>query len=107
MAAQIIQRVGMRRREFLKVVTGAAACWPIEARAQQSKAVRRVGVLTGAAGPDSSARLAVFLQALAQFGWIEGQNIRLEIRQGGGSVENIRRYARELAALAPDVIVTI
>jgi putative ABC transport system substrate-binding protein len=64
-------------------------------------------VLTGGSGPDSQARLAVFLQALAQLGWTEGRNVRLEIRQGGGNAENIRKHAAELAALGPDVIVTI
>ena len=97
----------MRRREFIGLIGGAAAAWPVVARAQQPKAMRRIGVLTGGSGPDSQARLAVFLQALAQLGWTEGRNVRLEIRQGGGNAENIRKHAAELAALGPDVIVTI
>ena len=97
----------MRRREFLGVLGCAAAAWPVVAKAQQRNAVRRVGVLTGAAGPDSKARVAVFLQALAQLGWTEGGNVQFEIRQGGGSNDAIRKYAAELAALAPDVIMTI
>ena len=96
----------MKRRDFINLLGGAAA-WPAVANAQQSKAARHIGVLTGGSGPDSQARLAVFLQALAQLGWIQGQNVRLDIRQGGGSAENIRKHAEELAALAPDVIVTI
>ena len=96
----------VRRREFLGLV-GSAAAWPMVARAQQPKATRRVGVLTGGFGPDLQARLEAFLSALAQLGWIEGQNVRLEIRRGGGDAEAIRKHAAELAALAPDVIVTI
>ena len=97
----------MRRREFLGVLGRAAAAWPVAAVAQQGKAVRRVGVLTGGAGPDSQARIAIFLQALAQLGWTEGTNVQFEIRQGAGSNDTIRKYAAELAALAPDVIMTI
>jgi putative ABC transport system substrate-binding protein len=77
------------------------------AKAQQRNTVRRVGVLTGAAGPDSIARVEIFLQALAQLGWTKGENIEFEIRQGSGSNDAIRKHAAELAALAPDVIMTI
>ena len=77
------------------------------ARAQQPKAMRRVGVLTGGFGPDSQARLEAFLKALAQLGWTEGQNVRLDIRRGGGDADAIRKHAAELAALAPDVIMAI
>ena len=77
------------------------------ARAQQPKAMRRIGVLTGGFGPDSQARLEAFLKALAQLGWTDGQNVRLEIRRGGGDADAIRRYATELAALAPDVIMAV
>ena len=74
----------MRRREFLGVLGCAAAAWPVVAKAQQHKAMRRIGVLTGGAGPDSQARLAIFMQALAQLGWTQGGNVQFEIRQGGG-----------------------
>jgi len=77
------------------------------AKAQQRNTVRRVGVLTGAAGPDSIARVEVFLQALAQLGWTKGENIQFEIRQGSGSNDAIRKHAAELAELAPGVIMTI
>ena len=97
----------MKRREFIGLVGGAATTWSSMAAAQQTKSMRRVGVLTGGAGSDSQARLAVLLGALAQLGWTQGQNLRLEIRQGGGDPEAIRKHAAELAALAPDVIVTI
>src|SRR6478752_2910219 len=100
-------RTDMRRRDFLSALGGAAAFWPAMAESQQYKAVRRVGVLTGAAGPDSSARVAVFKQALAELGWTEGGNLQLEIHQGGGSNDAIRKYAAELAAHPPEVIMTI
>ena len=97
----------MRRREFLGALGCAASAWPVVAKAQQRKAMRRVGVLTGGAGPDSEARVAVFLETLAQLGWTKGGNVQYEIRQGGGSIDAIRKYAAELVALAPDVIMTI
>ena len=96
----------MRRREFLGLV-GNAVAWPMVARAQQPKAMRRIGVLTGGFGPDSQARLEAFLKALAQLRWTDGQNVRLEIRRGGGDADAIRRHATELAALAPDVIMAV
>jgi ABC-type uncharacterized transport system substrate-binding protein len=96
----------MRRREFITFIGGAAA-WPMAARAQQPERMRRIGVLTGASGLVSDARLDAFLKALAQLGWTEGQNVRLEIRRGGGDADAIRKHAAELAALAPDVIMAI
>ncbi len=93
----------MRRREFITLLGGAAAAWPLAARAQQPSKARRIGVLTGGFGPDSQARLEAFLKALAQLGWTDGQNVRLEIRRAAGDADAIRRYATELAALAPDV----
>lgn len=97
----------MRRREFLGALGCATAAWPRAATAQQREPVRRVGVLTGGAGPDLKARIAVFLQAMQQLGWTEGTNLQLEIRQGGGNTDAIRKYAAELVAWAPDVIMTI
>src|SRR3954447_17051308 len=97
----------IRRREFVTLLGGAAAAWPLAARAQQPSKARRIGVLTGGFGPDSQARLEAFLKALAQLGWTDGQNVRLEIRRGGGDADAIRRYATELAALAPDVIMAV
>ena len=97
----------MRRREFLSALGCVATGWPVAARAQQHKAMRHVGVLTGGAGPDSNARVMVFQQALAQLGWTDGGNLQLDVRQGGGSNDAIRKHAAELAALAPDVIMTI
>jgi putative tryptophan/tyrosine transport system substrate-binding protein len=93
------------RREFITLLGGAAA-WPLAARAQQGERVRRIGVLLGFAADntDGRARLAAFLQSLQQLGWTEGRNMRIDIRWGGGDAERHRRYAAELVALAPDVI---
>jgi len=97
--------INIRRREFIVALGGVGAAFV--AQAQRPKVMRRVGVLTGAFGPDSNARVAVFLQALAQLGWMEGQNVRLEIRQGGGNFDTIRKYAAELVALDADVIMAV
>ncbi len=95
-----------RRREFITLLGGAAAAWPLAARAQQPERMRRVGVLLGlvANDPEGQARIARFQQALQQLGWIDGRNLRTDIRWGGGNVDDIRKYAAELVALAPDVI---
>jgi putative tryptophan/tyrosine transport system substrate-binding protein len=95
----------MKRREFITLLGGAAAAWPLAARAQQADRVRHIGILFGAAAdPDVEARLAAFRQGLQQLGWTDGRNVRIENRWGVGDVDNIRKYAAELAALAPDVI---
>ena len=95
----------MKRREFITVLGGAAA-WPVAARAQQSEQVRRVGMLIGQAADDvdGKARLAAFVQGLQQLGWTDGRNVRIDTRWGGGDADRMRRYAAELVALAPDVI---
>jgi putative ABC transport system substrate-binding protein len=98
---------GMRRRQFITMLGGAAAAWPLMVGAQQPKAMRRIGVLTGGFGPDSQSRLEIFLKALAQSGWTDGLNVRLEIRRGAGDASAIRTHATELAALAPDVIMAV
>src|SRR3954469_6043673 len=101
----------MRRRDFFSVLGGAAAAWPNWANAQQlkpaqpPKLVRRIAVLTGAAGAVSDARVRVLVQALGELGWLEARNVRFEIRHGGGNAETLRQHATELVALAPDVIV--
>src|SRR5215472_7849382 len=99
----------MRRREFITLLGSAAApplLWPLAARAQQRNATRRVGVLMTAAAddPESLARVGAFLQGLQELGWTDGRNVRLEYRWGSGDAERIRKYAAELVALAPDVI---
>ena len=84
----------------------AAAAWPLAARAQQSERMRRIGVLLPAAAddPEFQARVAAFLQALAQLGWSIGRNVRIDTRWATANAAEIRRHAAELVALAPDVI---
>jgi putative ABC transport system substrate-binding protein len=95
----------MRRREFIALVGGAAAGWPLAARAQDARAVRLVGVLMApVADEDQQAGLDAFLQALKQLGWVEGRNVRFDIRWGQGRATEIGRHAAELAALAPDIL---
>jgi putative ABC transport system substrate-binding protein len=98
----------MRRREFITLLGGVAA-WPLQTRAQQPERVRRIGVLwpDTEADPVSRSRLASLRQALQDLGWIEGRNLRFDYRWGASAEDRdrIRRYAIELAALAPDVIV--
>ncbi len=95
----------MRRREFMTLVGGVAA-WPLAARAQQSERKRRVGVLMGLAADDAEAqdRIAAFEQGLQQSGWTNGRNLQIDYRRGAGDTDSTRRYADELVALAPDVI---
>jgi putative tryptophan/tyrosine transport system substrate-binding protein len=94
----------MRRREFIMLVGGAAA-WPVAARTQQREPIRRIGGLAGI-GDDEPARArhAVFVQSLAQLGWIDGRNARIDYRWGGGDIDKIRKHAMELVADAPEVI---
>ena len=96
----------MRRREFITLLGGAAAAWPLAARAQQGERVRRIGVLLPAAADDAEfqARLAAFLQGLALLGWTIGRNVRIDTRWATTDAAEIRRHAAELVALAPDVI---
>jgi putative ABC transport system substrate-binding protein len=97
----------MRRREFIGGILGSAATWPLAARAQQGEQMRRIGVLTSGAAaddPDGQVRSAAFVQGLQQLGWTDGRNIRIAYRWGAGDADNMRKYAAELVALAPDVI---
>ena len=95
----------MRRREFIALVGGAIA-WPLAASAQQPERVRRIGVLTSisADDPESQARLTAFVHGLQQLGWTVGQNVRIDYRWGGSNADDTRKYAAELVALDPDVI---
>jgi ABC-type uncharacterized transport system substrate-binding protein len=94
----------MRRREFITLVGGAAA-WPLAARAQQPDRMRRIGVLMSIENDsDGKAQLSGFMQGLAEIGWTDGRNLRMEIRWGGGDINRIRTFAKELVALQPDVI---
>jgi putative tryptophan/tyrosine transport system substrate-binding protein len=96
----------MKRREFITLLGGAAA-WPLAARAQQGERVRRVGVLMASAADDpvSQARIAAFHDSLAQLGWTDGRNVRIDTRWATTNADELRRHAAELVALAPDVIV--
>ena len=96
----------MRRRDFIKVIAGSASAWPLLAHAQQGERVRHIGVLISLAAEDKEgqARLAAFLQGLQELGWIDGRNVRVEIRWGSGDGERARKYVVELVALKPDVI---
>jgi putative tryptophan/tyrosine transport system substrate-binding protein len=96
----------IRRRDFITLLGGAAAAWPLAARAQQPSGMRRVGVLMPFSADDaeSQARMGAFLQTLALSGWTIGRNVRIETRWGARNAERIHRHALELAALAPDVI---
>jgi putative ABC transport system substrate-binding protein len=94
------------RRDFITLLGGAAAAWPLAARAQQAERVRRIGVLMNLAAddPEALARLAAFHQGLQEAGWVVGRNLRIEYRWGAGDADRFRRYAAELVALVPDVI---
>ena len=96
----------MKRREFIMLLGGAAAVWPVAARAQQGERMRRIGMLLPAAADDAEfqARVGAFLQGLALLGWTIGRNVRIDTRWATANAADIRRHAAELAALAPDVI---
>ena len=97
----------MRRREFITLVGGAAvAAWPLAARAQQGERMRRIGVLMNLPADDAEGqgRIAAFLQELQQLGWTDGRNVLIDRRWAAGDAGRFQRYAEELVALAPDVI---
>ena len=99
----------MRRRDFIKGFVGSAAAWPVAVRAQQGDRMRRIGVLSsGGAVDDTDAMTfqAAFRQGLEQLGWTEGRNVQIDARFGQGDADRIRKYAAELVALAPDVILS-
>jgi putative tryptophan/tyrosine transport system substrate-binding protein len=97
----------VKRRDFITLLGGAAAVWPLAAGAQQpAERVRQLGVLmpTGERDPETQLRVGAFREGLQKLGWVEGRNLRVEYRWGGGSLERTRTYAAELVALKPDVI---
>jgi putative tryptophan/tyrosine transport system substrate-binding protein len=97
----------MKRREFITLIGGATAAWPRAARAQQGERMRRIGILMNLAAddPEGQARITAFAQGLQETGWIVGRNVRIDYRWGAGNPDRMRKYAAELVALAPDVIV--
>jgi len=96
----------MKRREFIVIVGGAAAAWPLVARAQQAQPIRRIGILMPTAEDDGEyqKRIKAFVQALRESGWIDGDNVRIDYRWGASNVDRIRKAATELIALKPDAI---
>jgi putative ABC transport system substrate-binding protein len=98
--------IDIGRRQFISALGGAASAWPLAARAQQGERMRRIGVLFGVAADDSTgkANYAAFLQGLQQLGWSDGRNVRIDARWAAGDAADARKYAAELVALAPDVI---
>src|SRR6516162_5782159 len=99
----------MRRRDFIKVVAGSAITWPLAARAQPKEQLRRIGVLMGYVESSSSgqALIAAFREGLQKLGWIEGRNTRIDIRWATpADAESIRRFAKELVWLQPDLIIS-
>ena len=96
----------MRRREFITLLGGATAAWPLAARAQQRERMRRIGVLMSMveSDPRGLEYITVFAQGLAELGWTVGRNVRIDYRWGGSDFERFRSYAAELVALSPDVI---
>jgi putative ABC transport system substrate-binding protein len=98
----------MRRREFITLLGGAAAAWPLAARAQQAERMRRIGVLMprDESDPEAKRRLSVFTQALADLGWTDGRNVRMDVGWAGGDINQIRALAQQLVSLQPDIIVT-
>ena len=96
----------MRRRDFIKVIAGSTAAWPLVARAQ-SERVRRIGVLMPNDDADLRASYAAFVEALQRLGWTDGRNVQIETRWGGSHASDFRRHATDLVALAPEVIVAI
>jgi len=95
----------IERRKFLATLGGAAA-WPLAARAQQPERMRRIGVLMNLAAddPEALSRISAFLQGLQELGWTDGRNVRIDTRWGAGDAARFHRYAEELLALAPDVV---
>jgi putative tryptophan/tyrosine transport system substrate-binding protein len=96
-----------KRRDFITLLGGAAVAWPLAARAQQGERMRRIGALAGGAGvtdADTQERNAAFAKSLQELGWVVGRNVQIDFRYGLGNAANIRKYAAELVALAPDVI---
>jgi len=98
----------MRRRHFIAGLASTTAAWPVATRAQQPERVRRIGVLIPTADDqETRTRLTAFQQALQGLGWADGRNVHIETRVASGSAADTRKYAAELAALAPDVILAV
>src|SRR5262249_41932076 len=101
-------RMSLKRRQFITLLGGAVAAWPLTAGAQQRERMRRVGVLMHLAAddPEGQSRVAAFLQGLQEAGWAVGRNVNIDVRWAAGEADRFRRYAMEVVALTPDVILT-
>ncbi|MGA7024694.1 MAG: ABC transporter substrate-binding protein, partial [Pseudolabrys sp.] len=100
----------MQRREFITLLGGTAIAWPLAAHAQHSEQMRRIGVLQGGSDTDdprSQPNIAAFLQTLQQLGWADGRNVKIDYRWPAADADKTRKYAAELVALAPDVILAM
>jgi putative tryptophan/tyrosine transport system substrate-binding protein len=105
-----MQLVQLRRREFISLLGGAAAAWPLVARAQQAERMPRIGVLVGTYGQtdrEGQDRVAVFLDTFRRLGWSDGRNVRIDLRWGAGDADRSKAFAAELVRSAPDVIVVV
>jgi putative ABC transport system substrate-binding protein len=107
--AQPMQFDQLNRRDLITALAGAAAVWPLGARAQQAAAMRRIGVLNGLAETDAEAQAwdAAFRKRLEELGWIDGRNVRIDYRWGAGSVDRMQLFAKELVRLDPDVMLAV
>jgi ABC-type uncharacterized transport system substrate-binding protein len=101
--------ISIRRRKFMAALGGAALAWPLRAHAQQAERMRRIGVLDGTAAddPENQARYSAFLQGLQQLGWIVGRNVQIDHRWAAANAADSRKFAMELVALGPDVILAV
>ena len=96
----------IRRRQFITLLGGAAAAWPLAAGAQQGDRVRHIGVLMtyDENDPEGRGYVSAFTHALADLGWTDGRNVRMDVRWGGGDPNRMRALAQELVGLRPDII---
>src|SRR5215469_13239511 len=102
-------RKAMRRRDLIIGIAGSAAAWPLAARAQQARSVRRIGVLIGFTETDLAVQswLAAFRGALAKLGWTEGSTLRIELRWAGDDPDKMKTFAKDLVDLRPDAILSV
>ena len=98
----------MKRREFITLLGGSAAAWPVVGRAQQAERMRRIGVLMSLAeiDPEAQARVAAFRKGLQTLGWAESRNVHIDIRWAASDAALTQRFAKELIALQPDLILS-